>query len=56
MKNLRMIDIGKKNITEREAIAKVEVLFPEEIFEKVKNFTWDVYGGKVVSIYREVMG
>jgi cyclic pyranopterin phosphate synthase len=32
-----MIDIGKKNITEREAIAKVEVLFPEEIFEKVKN-------------------
>ncbi len=37
MKKIQMIDIGKKSVTEREAIARVEILFPEEIFEKVQK-------------------
>lgn len=32
---LNMVDISKKAFTERIAIAKAEVIFPEEIYEKV---------------------
>lgn len=33
--NLTMVDIGDKSFTERVAIAKAEVVFPEEIYPRV---------------------
>ncbi len=32
---LCMVDIGKKNFTERVAIAKGEVIFPEEVYPRI---------------------
>jgi len=34
--NLSMVDVSAKSLSERIAIAKVEVIFPKSVYEKVK--------------------